>query len=1305
MDNSTGVNSDACLSDQDMPCKTLDFALEHLKSNTEIILLPGFQILTEKKQVSNLENISIVANGSMEETVINCTNSGAGMEFVHVRNLVINGLWIRNCGSLQQSTSRENENSTFYMFRSAVYVLNCTSVSVFGCNFVHNYGLGMVIFDTNGLVDISFSRFINNSVPSYEVSDYPGGGGLYIEHSTCSPSYDNDAIPCGTSPFANGSDYTILNCTFHNNTATNLPNASTIVISKKGPTLSRLSIGGGMKIALRGYSSNNWITISECYFDRNHAFLGGALVIQISDRAASNYINLKGGTMFNNHASHGGGAIEFGIYNEASDDIAHNRITTENITFSSNHAQYGGGVGFYSSRRPTFHPFYYVSFLNCTWTLNTAAVGAAIVMYPEDWSYMSEGSLPVPVFHNCQFIGNQLISFKRETHEFIHHQTPKSQLNWGSGIIYSDTFTINVSGNVTFIGNVGSCIHISAALINVLNSSNLLFNSNYALRGAGLSLVGYAALMAHENSSVSFFNNTADDVGGAVYYSTIDHLDFVNSRRCFFRYPGYHDPDDWLAKFSFVNNTAKNYGHAIYATTLLPCIPANGMNSTRNFNKVFVDWNSFHFQPKEIKFLIATDPATIITRSHFNISTSPGNVTDLQLTLTDDLNQTVNSILFASCDSKYLPHSCDDIDLRGSEYISNNKIVIKGNLNKSLLFNLRVTTITSRPIARLINITLNLCPPGFYLNDSVCKCATAPDSSQGHELPGILACDEKQQHAYLEIGYWAGLYKDKPATAECPAGYCKYKKSDGKYNGEILLPSNYNLINELLCAEANRDGLTCGLCKVNYSVFYHSGRYNCEKCNYPIPGLGILFYFLSELVPLTVIFLIVIIFDINLMSGIANSFIFFAQTMDFYQVTLPNYKMPEQFTQLTEVYWFIIGFFNLEFFRTDALSFCLFHGARTLDILVFKYVTTAFGLLLICLLVALMKVFRCHKFLGKCRKNSESSQYTVMNGLTAFLVLTYSQCAKVSFELLSQLKIYVDNGNEEFEVHYAVQLEGNIPYFHTQHLKFAIPAIIVLCYLLIVPIFLVCHPLYSTCMRKITSRELGAKICSSKCKTNCSFFTLLTKPILDAFQSPYKDDARFFAGMAFFYRLLMAGLFAFDPTALNAFASLLVFLIFILMVRTVFHPYRIRIHNTVESLIFADLAFINGITLYNSISSQIQPENHQKYFQYFLAIQLVLIYIPIIGISVYATVKCAQYFRILRSFGCDGWLQDSRDSRATVTTVFDPVDQAAVNASNSFDESRLPARLFDSSKSINTRSTTSSMREGGYGSFDFNNNS
>ena len=1303
MSNNTGVNSDACLSDQDTPCKTLDFALEHLnRSNTEIILLPGFQILAETNRVSNLENISIVANGSMEETVINCTDLGAGMEFVHVRNLVIKGLWIRNCGSLQRSTSIENEKSGFYKFRSAVYVLNCTSVSVFDCNFVHNYGLGMVIFDTNGTVNISNSRFINNSVPLYEESDYPGGGGLYIEHSICSPSNDNDATPCGTNPFANGSNYTIHNCTFHHNNATNLPNASFMFISKKGPTLSRLGIGGGMKISLRGYSSHNSITISQCYFDRNHAFLGGALVIQVSNRATNNSINLKGGTMIYNRAIHGGGAIEFGIYSENSDDIAQNNITTENITFSSNHAQYGGGVGFYSSRRPTFHPLNYVSFLNCTWTSNTGAVGAAIVMYPEDWSYMSEGSLPVPVFHNCQFIGNELISFKRENREFIHHQSFKSQLNWGSGIIYSDTFTINVSGNVTFNGNVGSCIHITAALINVLSYSNLQFNSNYALRGAGLSLVGYAALMAHKNTSVSFFNNTADDVGGAVYYSTIDHLDFVNSRRCFFRYPGYIHPDYWLANFSFVNNTAKNYGKAIYATTLLPCIPSeNGTNSTINFK----NWKSFHFQPNDTEFLIATDPATIRTKLHFNISTSPGKVTDLQLTLTDDLNQTINSVLFASCDSIYLSHSCKGIDLKGSEYISNNKIVIKGNVtNESLLFNLRVTTITSRPIAKLINVTLDPCPPGFYLNDSVCQCATAPDSSQGHKLPGILACDEKQQHAYLEIGYWAGKYNEKPATAECPVGYCKYNKS-GKYNGEILLPSNYHLINEVLCADANRHGPTCGMCKDNYSVFYHSGRYNCKKCDNLISGLGILFYFLSELVPLTIIFLIVIIFDINLMSGIANSFIFFAQTMDFYQVTLPNYEMPEKFTQLTEVYWFIIGFFNLEFFRTEALSFCLFHGARTLDILVFKYVTTAFGLLLICLLVVLMKMFRCHKFLGKCRKNSESSQYTVMNGLTAFLVLTYSQCAKVSFELLSQLKIYVDNGNEEFEVHYAVQLEGNISYFHRKHLKFAIPAIIVVCYLLIVPIFLICHPLYSTCMRKITSRELGAKICSSRCKTNCSFFTLLTKPILDAFQSPYKDDARFFAGIAFFYRLLMAGLFAFDPTALNAFASLLVFLIFVLMVRTIFHPYRIRIHNTVESLIFTDLAFINGITLYNSISSQIQPENHQKYFQYFLAIQLVLIYIPIIGISVYATVKCAQYFRILRIFGCDGWLQDnSRDSRATVT-VFDPVDQSAVNVSNSFNESHLPARLFDGSKSINTRSTMSSMREGGYGSFDFNNNS
>ena len=76
-----------------------------------------------------------------------------------------------------------------------------------------------------------------------------------------------------------------------------------------------------------------------------------------------------------------------------------------------------------------------------------------------------------------------------------------------------------------------------------------------------------------------------------------------------------------------------------------------------------------------------------------------------------------------------------------------------------------------------------------------------------------------------------------------------------------------------------RTGELCGQCRDNFSVFFHSKLYKCEQesylCNY-----GILFYILSELLPLTLLFIAILVMNISFTSGAVNGFILFAQIID-----------------------------------------------------------------------------------------------------------------------------------------------------------------------------------------------------------------------------------------------------------------------------------------------------------------------------------------------------------------------------------------------------------------------------------------
>ena len=60
-------------------------------------------------------------------------------------------------------------------------------------------------------------------------------------------------------------------------------------------------------------------------------------------------------------------------------------------------------------------------------------------------------------------------------------------------------------------------------------------------------------------------------------------------------------------------------------------------------------------------------------------------------------------------------------------------------------------------------------------------------------------------------------------------------------------------------------------------------------------------------------------------------------------------------------YKVIYGFFNLDYFDSESVLFCLWQGATALDMLAFKYVTVLYAVLLIVAVVWIM-----NKYGGRC---------------------------------------------------------------------------------------------------------------------------------------------------------------------------------------------------------------------------------------------------------------------------------------------------------------------------------------------------
>ena len=146
----------------------------------------------------------------------------------------------------------------------------------------------------------------------------------------------------------------------------------------------------------------------------------------------------------------------------------------------------------------------------------------------------------------------------------------------------------------------------------------------------------------------------------------------------------------------------------------------------------------------------------------------------------------------------------------------------------------------------------------------------------------------------------------------------------------------------------------CGRCIHNYSTRYHSRDLSCGPSD--LCHLGLLFYFLSEIIPMVAFFVIAVVFDASFTSGKMVTFVFLTQYLD--KLTIPVGKV---FSYLRIPYRIFYGLFNFEFFDIEHLSFCLWKGAGIMDVIAMKYVTIAVALGLVLSVIAILRNNLCSR--------------------------------------------------------------------------------------------------------------------------------------------------------------------------------------------------------------------------------------------------------------------------------------------------------------------------------------------------------
>ena len=1021
------------------------------------------------------------------------------------------------------------------------------------------------------------------------------GIGLYLRNITNLEMHDMEFAYCGANIYDDRLG--MINFSVLIRYCTDITIANVNITNSEKTGLAMLQNGGMILIKQSNFMNNgNWekseedCDVNEREIDK--CYRGGGL--QIEDAYDMKILDC----VFVNNSACLGGGINIILYHDYQENSS---LLLRGSNFSKNNAYYGGGLRIqfkYTSCSTIYNSSIILN--TCEWTNNSAFGGAAIDIFQNNgFSYI----LPKVEMINCSYTSNKIIA--------INSQDSR---RCDAGILWIRTLNIAFHGKHDFADNNITAMYLQHAKVHFHSGSDVIFMRNRGTKGGAIHLSDSSVMFIEDNSTFYFSNNTATEKGAAIYHHVKSHPTFSSSNKCLLQYRGdQNEVSDRKIEFIFENNIVENSNHkknvSLYISTLKPCREHQTNCLEKN---ILCCIANFTFMNDEI----STSGDKINTDKN-ELFVIPGYRAKLPVKLLNELGREIPAQFSVSLTS----HDESNIEIdEAYMFTSHNwiKILGKPGIKATLrLVHSEVWTITTE-----INVTLQECPPGYVLRGRKCVCSV---KEKENLYACIKSCNDTTFTATIKHGYWMGYSnigknkifgkEDDLVYAFCPLTHC-FNELNGTRRRDLQKDTNKTALDYLVCGET-RTGKLCSHCRGKNAVHFNSYRFTCKEDN--SCSLGWLYYILSEIIPVTILFSILIIFDIELSKGAVNGLILYLQISDNTLKEAEFLVHSPILKTIIDIYKFIAQIFNLNFFEFEGTSFCIWKKAKVLDIIAFKYVTALYSLLLVVAVICIMKF--CYGRRMRCTSATRkfSVKGTIICGISSFLILSYSKCIKISIRLLTGVPLYKKEG----EIYKAVSFyDGELTFFQGLHLVYALPALLIILTLGVVPPMLLIS--YPACYRILAFFKINETKFSNYL---CKIVPLeKLKPFFDSFQRSFKDEYRFFSGLYFVYRIILVAPFMLVYDIAYFYLIMQIGLALILTAHAIFQPYKNKWHNISDGLLLMILIIVNAMAVL-SYHFSIRNLNHKNYATVFSSIGIALLYTPFVSIVIYYCKMIAYKLR------------------------------------------------------------------------------
>ena len=365
-----------------------------------------------------------------------------------------------------------------------------------------------------------------------------------------------------------------------------------------------------------------------------------------------------------------------------------------------------------------------------------------------------------------------------------------------------------------------------------------------------------------------------------------------------------------------------------------------------------------------------------------------------------------------------------------------------------------------------MNLTLLSCPIGFTFNEAAQQCQCC--SNLGIEKAFVCSDIGK---ACIRKGYWFGNVSGIITVSKCSYLYCNYNSTEHEPCGI----TSSDTTDYVLLSHSQHDqcqyghgGTLCTGCTngmtATHSLLQCINIHQCKSWHpYALLVLNIICPFLMAM-----LLIIIIQLKLSVGSGYLYGPLFYLAVLNLLPLSTLG-----KFSSIVHYY---TATFVLKLEVLGFIPWCFFPSVNPLYAKYFDLVAP-----LVVSIVLLLTVY-----LARCvPRLFQYFQKSPMQGICVLIMISFWSLASTSIQVITP--VYLPGLNET-----RVNLQPDLLYLHGQHIVLWIISVIILLFLLCLMIVLILSPFvhFITCSLRI-------------------------KPILDEFQSCYRDNIRWYGGVYF----------------------------------------------------------------------------------------------------------------------------------------------------------------------------------------------